>query len=194
MKMPPKKLLWIVLAAAVALCVVWECVPLPDAGRRLDAFPTNSLYAQGQDLPLNPDEQRIFAAARVIKRAYVVGGQQVMVFVVDGSKDRHAVHNPQYCFQGGGWEVSGMQDISIPGGEAKMVRLNKKDKEVDAVYWVSDGRTRHASSSQYLWQTALRRLTFGASGEEPLLVVVQSPEKGFRWNTFFERFPAIFEL
>ena len=165
--------LWVGLAAAATAGVAWETVPLRDARARLDALPSRGIAFASQEIPPGAVEKKIYGDARVLKRLYIAGRLRFAVTLVDGTYNRHAVHDPLYCFRGAGWEVIGEVRVPLPGGEGKLVRLGRNGETAEALVWFTDGRRRHASALRYWGETTLRRLTLGASGEEPVLVVIQ---------------------
>ena len=189
-----KKLLWTALALAVVLSLVWQFAPMRDAGARLDAIPLSGFGFAGKDLPLADVEVSIYKPARVVKRIYEVGRQQVIVIAIDGTRNRHAIHDPTFCFRGAGWIIHSGREIPVPSGYAKLLSLRKDGRTIEAMYWMSDGRTRYASALHYWWQTTLRRLTLGHSGEEPILFVLQ-PANGdsLNWELLLEQFPQLLQ-
>lgn len=195
MKSPRQLSLTIAIALTLTAVCVWEFVKLPDASPRLAALPTAGLNYASRELPLTSGEKEIYGPARVVKRLYQVGRQRFVLVAVDGSRNRHAVHDPLYCFRGAGWIVSVAQDQPVPGGSARVVTLSQGPASAQAVYWFSDGRTRHASAPRYWWQTALRRLTLGRSGPEPILVLVHNTtgDSG-GLPAALEQIPALFTL
>ena len=195
MKINYRNLLWPALGLAIALSLLWEFVPLRDARARLDALPARGLLFASRDVPLSEVESGIYQRARTVKRLYQASGQMVMVLVIDGSLNRHAVHDPTFCFRGAGWAVAATHALAIPGGSANLVTLTKGNQTAEAMYWWSDGHSRHASTPRYWWQTTLRRLTFGKTGDEPVLVVVQPGSGGtVRWDALLDHLPILFEL
>lgn len=190
-----QKFLWIGLAIAIGLGLLWQFYPLRDAQARIKALPQNGLSYSGQDLQI-PDAMRaLFGKAEVIKRGYQVGEQRFIVWIIDGSHNRHAVHDPLYCIRGDGWTVISQNDFPVDGGTAQLIRAEKKGRETESLVWFSNGSERHGSALRYWWQTTLRRLTLGHAGEEPILVTVQ-PAGGapVNWRELTEKFPALFEL
>jgi Protein of unknown function (DUF3485) len=153
------------------------------------------LAVSSRDIPLTDVEKTVFLHTQTVKRLYKVANQYFIIQAVDASGDRHAIHDPLYCFRGAGWEVVSGKSIAVPGGEAKLLSLRHKGDTAEAMYWISDGDVRHASALRYRWQTALRRLTFGKSGPEPVFVLLQ-PANGTTpdWPALFSRFPALFDL
>ena len=195
MKKLPKESLWVGLFLAVGLSLLWEFKPLPDARGRLETLPLTGLAFKGKELPLNEAENEIFRNTRVIKRLYLIGSQHVVILVIDGSGNRHAIHDPIYCFRGAGWTISENGEVAIPGGTAAMLSLEKHGQTIQTMHWFSDGSQRHASAPAYWWQTTLRRLSFGISGEEPLLVLVY-PYKAsqLQIDALFDQMPSLLDL
>lgn len=184
-------------ATVVALLIIclWEFAPLDDASTRIKALPKSGLQFASRDVSLVDTERDIYGAANVIKRICQVGPHQFVLLVVDGSRNRHAVHDPLYCFKGSGWEAGKVNDLPLRGGMGREVLLTKGKERAEVVFWFSDGVNRHGSAMKYWMQTALRRLSFGKSGPEPVLVMLwavgpQSPD----WADVFEHFSAVFEL
>jgi len=168
------KLLWLAFAILVPLGTMWEFYPLTDASSRIDAFPRNTAHVESHDIPLAPGEQVIFSGVSVLKRRALVGNDLATVTVIDGTKNRHAVHDPVFCFRGAGWEVTGQESIPLARGVARLVHLRQDNDVAEAVYWFSDGDQQFDRPLLYWWKTALRRVTFGRSGNEPVLVVLTS--------------------
>jgi len=195
MKSGARWALWVALGLAIGVSLVWEWVPLGDASARIDGLPLNGLGYAGRELPLTDGEKSIYEPARVVKRLYQVGSQKIVLVIIDGSRNRHAVHDPTYCFRGAGWDTVASRDSTVAGGSARRLTLARQGRKVEALYWISDGTVRHASSPLYWWQTTLRRLTFGRSGAEPLLVVLQPfGDEPVDWNRVLGQFPALLDI
>lgn len=176
MKTTRPRLVWIVLALALIFGALWQFVPLSDASARLDSLPAASEGVRTQDVALDPSEAEIFSRARVVKRMASVDGQEVMMTAIDGTRDRHAIHDPRFCFQGAGWRILSQTPISLNKGDASLVKLEKDGKTTEAVYWFTDGARQFSSPTTYWTTTTLRRLTFGKSGSEPILVILAAPD------------------
>src|SRR5205823_6175223 len=110
-----------------------------------------------RELQLEPAESAIYGKARATKRLYQVGAQRFVIIVIDGTNNRHAVHDPLYCFRGAGWSMKDEEPFPIPGGSAKLLRLTNGRDMREALHWFSDGAQRYSSSMRYWWQTTLRR-------------------------------------
>ena len=189
-------LLAIGLMFSAALTLAHVRQPLPDAQARLYTL----IHSQGNytrtPLPLAPQEAEVFGQASASKQLYTFDGESAVVLVIDGSRNRHAVHDPRYCFRGAGWQVLTEASKPLPqGGEAVLLTLARNGETAQAIYWWSDCHSRHASALRYWWQSALRRLTAGRSGPEPLLTLIQ-PTLGqtLNWDHWLAAFPPIAQL
>ncbi|MSU57144.1 MAG: exosortase-associated EpsI family protein [Pedosphaera sp.] len=190
-----RNLLWLGLAVAVALGLLWQFYPLPDAQDRVRAFPVSGLTFNGQELTYPEYMRGLFGKATVTKRGYEVGGQRVIVWIVDGTRNRHAVHDPLYCLRGDGWQVVSKNSFPVDGGEAQLIRAQKNGREAESLLWYSDGQVRHASAARYWWQATLRRLTLGRAGHEPVLITVQAVGNApINWRQLADQFRPLFEL
>ncbi|MEI8341155.1 MAG: exosortase-associated EpsI family protein [Verrucomicrobiota bacterium] len=189
------KYLWIALIAAILLATLWERFPLADASKRLQSLPHNSLLMESRDMPMTPAEQANFSGTTVIKRFAAAGRDRIILTVVDGTHDRHAIHDPVFCFRGAGWEVDSMETLPLEKGDARIVRLRQGTRTAEALYWFTDGRRQFANPVRFWWQTSLRRLTFGASGEEPVLVILTSTgETTPNWTELLHNWPDVQKL
>ena len=183
------------LLAAVALALAWDCVPLADAQKRVARLAPAGLGFASREMALNETEKSIFGVAQVVKRVYRAGRQNLIVVIIDGTHNRHAVHDPTYCFRGAGWSIAGERPLTLPGGTGKILSLHKGSETREVVFWFSDGGDRHATVTRCWWQTALRRLTFGASGPAPVLVLVQPLEGSIaNWERLPSQLPGLFEF
>lgn len=190
-----KKSLWIALAFAIILGAIWQFYPLKNAQERLEKLPLEGADFKGKNIPLTSFEAQFFHGVGVIKRLYRIGDDNIFLTVLDGTYNRHVVHDPYYCFRGSGWDILGEKQVSIPGGSASLVQIQKGDMEKEALFWFSDG-TDHFSSPFTYWKlTTLRRLTLGHSGAEPVLIMVQPAyEATMDWKKLPEQFPQLYQL
>ena len=183
------------LLIAVVLALAWDLVPLANAQDRVARFAPAGLGFASREMALNETEKSIFGAARVVKRVYRAGRENLIVVIIDGTHNRHAVHDPTYCFRGAGWIISSERPLPLPGGTGKILSLHKGSETREVVFWFSDGSERHATIARCWWQTALRRLTFGVSGPAPVLVLVQPLEgSGSNWERLSSQLPGLFEF
>ena len=166
--------LWVAIGVAVLSGMLWAVYPLPDAAARLNVMPRTGSEFASEDIALTPTELQVLGRVNVVHRRYQLGDAQFYATVIDGTKDRHAVHDPRYCFQGAGWKVLSERKLPLNGGEGHLVHAVNGQYEVQALFWFSDGAGRYTSLLRYWWQTTLRRMSLGRSGAEPVLVVLQS--------------------
>jgi hypothetical protein len=189
------RLLWVAICVALALAGLWQFFPLADASERLDRLPEKGLFFDSRPMPLTAAEQDIFGAARVLKRLVRVRGRAFTLTVIDGTRNRHAIHDPAYCFRGAGWKIMSGTDIALPQGETRAVTLRQGAREAEALYWFSDGRQAFASAPRYWFLTTLRRLTLGRSGGEPVLVIlIPVDERAPDWNAIIAVWPELTRL
>jgi hypothetical protein len=188
-----RKLLWGALGIAVVLCLALELLPRQTGPSRLEKLPLKGFGFAGRELPLNEAEKTIFQRAKVVKRLYQAGANQFVLLAVDGGGDRHAIHDPLYCFRGAGWTV--VQEViqPIPGGHGKVIRLTKKQQSAQALFWISDGQSRHASALNAWGQSMRARLGISSAARTPVLVLVQPIIGGtVDWPDLIHRCPELF--
>ena len=176
----------VVIAMAAAM---WRLVPLPDAEARI--APLAAGRGQRMDtLALKPWELEFFGEAHVRRWIAQGSGPAVIATVVDGSRNRRVVHDPAFCFRGAGWTVVADEPLVLSNGEARRVTLRREGAEMEAVYWFADGRRAYGSPTRYWLDTTWRRLTLGASGPEPVLVLLV-PAQGTTpdWGEWLARWP-----
>ncbi len=169
-----RSLAWFGTTLAIACGAIWDFQPRSDRSERLASIPIHAKCFDGQDLSLTDDERAIIGRASIVHRQYRCDTREFILTAIDGSRNRHAVHDPRYCFTGAGWKVIAESELAVPHGRARWLKLSRDDDQLDVLFWLTNGGTRHASFLRYWWQTTLRRLTLGHSGQEPVLVVVQS--------------------
>lgn len=195
MKTNRPRLVWIVLAVALVLGALWQFVPLPDASARLRSLPETSTGVETRESPLEPGEVEVFSRTSVLKRLANVDGQIVMLTAIDGTKDRHAIHDPRFCFQGAGWKITSQEPIAMNKGEASRVKLQKGEETTEAVFWFTDGAQQFSSPTTYWTKTTLRRLTFGRSGGEPILVILAAAgQTPMDWPKLLQTWTALGDL
>lgn len=173
MPLKSRKILWAGLAIAIAFGLIWQFYPLPDAKTRLEALPLAGKGYTGMDVPVTDFEENFFKNVNLIKRIYRVGHENYFVTVLDGTHNRHVVHDPYYCFTGSGWDIQSKQKIPLKDGEAEQLIISKNNREKSAIFWFTDGTSDYCSPWKYWWKATLRRLTLGRSGQESLLIMIQ---------------------
>ena len=187
--------LWVFLAAAILLGVLWQFVPLSNAQTRLDDLPLVGTQYGGKNIPLTDFEKSFFYDVNILKRIYDVQGHFLFITALDGTDNRHIVHDPYYCFRGSGWDIISEKTVAIPRGTAGLVQIRKGDEEKEALFWFGNGTTNYASPLRYWIQATLRRLSLGLSGPEPVLILVQPINDNYvDWQALPESFPSLFNL
>ncbi len=190
-----RKLLWTFLAIAIVLGGIWEFYPLPNAKDRMEKLPLVGDFFKGQNVPLSDFEKQFFKGIDVIKRVYLIDKSWYFVSMLDGSNNRHLVHDPRYCFRGSGWTILSEKRFPLPHGEGSLVALLKDNERREAIYWFSDGIKQYSSPMYYWWNTTLRRLSLGRSGPEPILIIIQPLEIiKPNWNQIEENFKPLFNF
>ncbi len=185
-------LLWGSIVVAVAAGAAWQFYPLADASDRLEALPLRGLMFASENVAVSQVEQNIFTGATVLKRYAQVRGQKVVLTIIDGTGNRHAVHDPLFCFRGAGWEVLDDTQFPIERGEARRVTLAKQGEPAEALYWFTDGRHAFGSAMEYWGRTTWRRLSLGASGNEPVLVMLTPVDaQPIDWQALLAAWPEL---
>ncbi len=189
-------LLWTGLVVAIVLGLLWQFFPLPDAQSRIKSLPLAGPNFVGQDVALSDWEKGFFKNVNVLKRLYHVDNKVLFVTALDGTKNRHAVHDPLYCFRGSGFEVVSQKSEKLDnGGTVAFVKLKKDGKEQDAMYWFTNGKDTYDSPLKFWIQATIRRLSLGMSGQEPILIVVQPVDNtALDWKKIVHTFPQLLTL
>lgn len=189
------KVQWIALALVLLMGVIWEFYPLSDASERLHSLPLSGPGFAGYDVPINETERAVFLDNHLVKRIYQVAGQHFFLSIVDGTHHRSAVHDPTLCFQGEGWSIEGRRPLRLVNGEGEILTLKRDEESREVLLWFSDGKQRYSSLIRYWYQTMVRRLSLGRSGEEPVRVIVQPVGKDpVEWNKLLRDFYPLWAL
>jgi len=167
----------------------WHLVPLRDAKERLDALATFLEKVGASALSLSEKERKNLSKVRLYKCRLDVDGIRYFLAVLDGTRNRHAIHDPYYCLVGSGWQIVQKEDVSLRDGFGSKLVLKQGAKHREMVFWFSDGSRAFSSPLRYWLQTALRRMTFGLSGSEPVLVMVQSYGEHVSWKPLLDSLP-----
>ncbi|BBM86895.1 exosortase-associated EpsI family protein [Candidatus Uabimicrobium amorphum] len=186
------------LAAAYAiffiLAFIWPFLPHREQQRLFD-IPKKGFGFVSQDIALTDREQRSFGKANALKRFYKVGKQEFILLAIDGTKDRHAVHDPHYCIVGAGWKIISARKISHRGGDLNFVKLQRGQQTKEVVYWFAAELSTYTSPTRYWYETTMRRMTLGYLYQEPVLVILQTVNsKPLKWNKIFDLMPQILEF
>ena len=195
MKLTSRNCLWLGLGTLVLVSLLWDRFSAQGAPDRWSALPTKGLGFSSRDLPLDATEAQIFGPAHTVKRLYQAGPQRFILTAVEGSRNRHAIHDPLYCFRGNGWQVTAERSVAVPGGQARVLRLTRSGQRTEAVFWFTDGRERQDSAGRAWWLSLRRRLTFGRSGGQPALILLQpANDQAPNWNSVFAQCPFLFDI
>ncbi len=181
-KMKPKnkrKLLFILCGLSALIALVWPALPMLDGPDRLSAMPQAGRVFQSQTLEFSDEDKKFLGGARAVQR--IIQTQHsppIVISVIDGSGNRHAVHDPSYCLAGGGWIIRSEKQVNLSAGVANWISMEKAGETMEALWFFDYGETQFTSPFQYWWLTSLRRTTRGLSGSEPLLVMLRVPPGG----------------
>lgn len=187
--------LWFFLGFAVLIGLLWQFYPLSDGRKQMETLPLMGPGFYGKNIPLTEFEKSALNSVGIIKRLYRSGSTNFFITVLDGTYNRHAVHDPRFCFRGDGWDVINETPFQTPYGTASIYTIKKQGIEREAMVWFTEGDRHFSSPVEYWFRSALRRLTLGYSGPEPLLVIVQPVDKARPdWNLLIENFPPLFSF
>ena len=188
-------LAWVALVVLLAVSATWTLRASSDASARMRALPLTGPGYSAQNVALDERELATFGKARVLKRRYVSAAGAFRVFIVDGTADRHAVHDPLYCIRGAGWKIASAETVTLPGGEARRIHARRGEGTGEMIYWFSDSQRRHASAPRYWADATMRRLTLGKSGDEPVLVLLHAePGTTADWSRVLSEIPELLAL
>ncbi|MEI6674115.1 MAG: exosortase-associated EpsI family protein [Verrucomicrobiota bacterium] len=179
-----RPVLWFSLLLTVLITVGWPMIRMPSATMRLAAIPSSSPDFQARELEISAADRAFLGKAEAVQFLIAMrGGGHLVLTVIDGTYNRHAVHDPNYCFSGAGWQVQSQTAVKVPSGNAAWVTLTKETQTTEALWFFDDGKHQFASPVEYWWATSLRRVTLGRSGAEPILVSLRSlPGEPVPWD------------
>lgn len=166
-----RTLLWAAIGLTATITLVWPMLPTPASADRLAAIPLSGPDFQSKTLELSAADQAFLGKARTLQRIISLrGGGRLVLTVIDGSGNRHAVHDPLYCLSGAGWKRTSTSSVKVNSGEATQISLAKDGLTADVIWFFDDGEKQFTSPLEYWFKTSCRRATRGRSGPEPLLV------------------------
>ncbi|MGD7652024.1 MAG: exosortase-associated EpsI family protein [Verrucomicrobiales bacterium] len=177
-------IIWTLCAVAAITALIWPMLPLAESPDRLANMPLDGPDFQSHQVDLSNADREFLGGANAVQRLVRLrtGGNLVMT-VVDGSGNRHAVHDPTYCLAGGGWQVREKHTVALHSGSAVWIAMHKDSESMEALWFFDDGSSQFTSPLSYLARTSLRRATLGHSGPEPLLVMLKAlPGEPIDWN------------
>ena len=179
-----RAILWGALILTALITLVWPWLPMPSAANRLAAIPTASADFHSTPLEFSAADSAFLGKAQAVQHLVEMrGGGHLVLTVIDGTNNRHAVHDPSYCFAGAGWKIQAQNSVKVPSGEATWVSLAKDASTAQALWFFDDGSHQFASPFEYWLATSARRATLGRSGAEPVLVSLRSlPGEPVNWD------------
>jgi hypothetical protein len=179
-----QRILWCAIILCAIITFGWPMIPVPSAESRLASIPTASPDFQARRLELSPDDRAFLGKAQAVQYLIAMrGGGRLMLTVIDGTHNRHAVHDPNYCFSGAGWTIQAKKSVKVAAGDATWMTLAKDSQITEALWFFDDGNHQFASPLEYWLATSLRRVTLGRSGAEPVLVSVRGlPGESIPWD------------
>jgi hypothetical protein len=129
-----RHILWFTFIVAAVVTFVWPWIPVPTAANRLAAMPTSSPDFHARRLEVSAADRAFLGKAQAVQSLIVMrGGGRLVLTVIDGSQNRHAVHDPNYCLAGAGWRIHAQQDVKVPSGHATWVSLARDAQTSEAL-------------------------------------------------------------
>lgn len=187
--------LWAAFVMLVLGSVVYALAPKPDASQRLADLDLQGVGFKGVSLPFSEQEQDFLGAAEAIKRRYLHGDMTMVMIAIDGTENRHVVHDPSFCYRGAGFEVTAGKTFPLLNGEGEILTLEKGDQSMKVAYWFSDGERRFTGFYEYVFRSALSRLTFGTIWKQPVMVTAHiEHQPDFDWAAGVDKFPFLLSL
>ena len=179
-----RSVLWSICGLAALVALVWPALPVATGPDRLAGLPVSGPGFQSKEIRLTDSDREFLGGARGVQHLVQLhDGGRLMVTVIDGSGNRHAVHDPTYCLAGGGWKIVRKEVSVLQSGEATFMVMEKDGKTMEAMWFFDDGKRQFTSPLGYLLRTGARRVTLGRSGAEPLLVTVRTlPGESADWR------------
>ncbi|MEN9975554.1 MAG: hypothetical protein RLZZ282_1560 [Verrucomicrobiota bacterium] len=177
-------ILWTALLGTATLTLLWPAIPIPNAQARIASIPCSSSDFKSSPIKLSDADREQLGKAHAIQRLIETrNGDRLILTVIDGSDNRHAVHDPSYCFAGANWKLLTKTTVKVPSGDATWLALSHDDKTTHVLWFFDDGKHQFSSPFHYWLATSLRRATLGRSGDEPILVSLRSfPDAKVNWD------------
>lgn len=179
-----RTLLFLLCGLSTLIALVWPVLPMLDGPDRLSAIPLEGREFQSKILEFSDEDKKFLGGARAVQRVVQTRhSPPIVMSVIDGSGNRHAVHDPSYCLAGGGWIIRNQKQVQLSAGVAHQISMEKAGETMEAMWFFDDGETQFTSPFRYWWLTSLRRSTRGLSGAEPLLVMLRiAPGETADWQ------------
>jgi hypothetical protein len=182
--MNKKRFLWLIFGISVVLTLVWPNIPLKSASARLHSIPSSGPDFRTRRVQISTADRRLLGDAEATQYLITTkSGSRLLLTLIDGTNNRHAVHDPIYCFVGNGWQIQRRETVPIPLGHATWLSLANQQHRSDVMWFFDNGKKQFESPVEYWFQSALRRLTLGKSGDESILVSLRSlPNEPVDWD------------
>jgi len=175
MKRWQRLLVWVIGGLLLLVILAVEFMPAQDAVEQLVAIPIQGNEFRSIEMPLTHQERELLGGASAAKRmVYPQGVSPFLFSAVDGTRNRHAVHDPRYCFVGAGWQIVNEETRETPRGPVQVLTLEREGARRHALFWFSSPEGWFVSPMTYWAKATWRRLTLGVGGEEPILLVAQT--------------------
>ncbi len=134
-------------------------------------LPGASAHFQSVEVPISPEELNRLDGAHAERRAYKFNGKAYLVTLLDGAANNNSLHSPVQCLLGEGWEIAYVEDITLPSGKAKLVKLRSGSKSMDLLYWYQ-GAHPSPNKLKMMMGASLFSLSGGKWGHRPVLISV----------------------
>jgi len=187
--------LWVAFGSLAFASVLYGVFPKPDASARLAGISYKDIGYTGVELPFSQEEKEFLGPAQATKRRYRHGDTTLVMIVIDGTENRHVVHDPSFCYRGAGLSVMKQESFPLLNGEGVILTVGKGDQSAEIAYWFSDGEHRFSGFTEYIVRSALSRLSFGKIWQQPLMVTLQvetAPQ--FDWAAGVDKFPFLLDF
>jgi hypothetical protein len=179
-----RKIVTTAIIVGCLIMVAWPQFPLKDASDRLERIGKAHGGYTAHELPIRDSDITTLGSAQAVSY-FIETGKKSGYFLtaIDGTKNRHAVHDPSYCMSGAGWKVDEQKELSLPRGSGILLTVHREKEQTQVLCFYDDGEQQFSSPFDYWAKTSLRRLSLGMSGEEPIFVMCKpAPNQGVDWN------------
>lgn len=166
------------LFALMVVAVFLRTFELEDASTRIARLPESGTGFFSQLVPLTDFEKDMLGEAQGYKSIYSWKGLYYVITILDGTRNRQAVHDPRYCFIGAGWSIEQDEEFYFSGGEARRLELRRGEETSEAMFFYSTGDEIFSQPLEYWVRATVRRWLRAYGGDEPVLVMVQPLEPG----------------
>lgn len=166
-------LLFLILIAGFVRSLEME-----DASDRIVSMTLSGPGFAAREIPLTEFESDMLGEAAGYKWLYSWKGLRYAITILDGTRNRQAVHDPRYCFRGAGWRIDEDSEIPFSGGTARFLELSNESGKSEALFFYTNGEVVFDAPLEYWLRATARRWLRGYGGEESLLVMLQPLDSG----------------